>query len=128
MSEFNDKFNKIMDTPDSTGEYDSQDIHENKAWAFLACTGVLFFVPLVACPNSKFGRFWANQGLILLIVDIVLSLCARIINIIPVIEKLIGWIPELIISIYLITAIVYVAQGKAKELPIVGGILHVFDK
>ena len=32
---------------------------------------ILFFLPLVACPTSKPGRFHANQGLVLLLTSVV---------------------------------------------------------
>ena len=56
MADFNEEFNKIVDTPDTTGEFDTQDIQENKVYAILACFGILFFLPLIAAPDRKSTR------------------------------------------------------------------------
>lgn len=56
-------FNDLFNTPDTSYEYDTQDIQSNKVWAVLAYLGILFFLPLVACKDSRFGKFHANQDL-----------------------------------------------------------------
>lgn len=48
-------------------EFDTQDAQDAKIWSILAYFGILFFLPLVGVPNSAYGKFHANQGLILLI-------------------------------------------------------------
>ena len=51
---------------------ESQPAKENlngtvKVMSALAYLWILFFLPLVVCPDSKFGRYHANQGLVLLL-------------------------------------------------------------
>ena len=36
-------FNDLFNTPDTSYEYDTQDIQSNKVWAVLAYLGILFF-------------------------------------------------------------------------------------
>ena len=60
-----------------------EDIEKNKTMAGLAY--LLFFLPLIVCPESRFAKFHANQALILVIVSIAGSI---ILGIIPVI----GWV------------------------------------
>lgn len=57
----------INNTADYTNQYAPQDIQEGRVMSILAYFGILFFLPLVVTPNSKYGRFHANQGLLLLL-------------------------------------------------------------
>lgn len=95
--------------------YTAQDIEKGKTMAGLAY--LLFFLPLVACPDSKYGRFHANQSLILLITVIAGNI---ILGLIPII----GWI---LLPVFGIATMVLAVMGlingfsgKAKELPLIG--------
>ncbi|NLJ87511.1 MAG: hypothetical protein GX327_01800 [Epulopiscium sp.] len=95
--------------------YTPEDIENNKTMAGLAY--LLFFLPLLACPESRYAKFHANQALILLIAAIAGNV---VLGIIPII----GW---LLIPIYgigvLILGIMGLVNGfggKAKELPLIG--------
>lgn len=92
-----------------------EDIEKNKVMAALAY--ILFFLPLISCPDSPFGKFHANQGLILLITGFAGSI---ILGLIPII----GWILlpffSLTVFIFAIIGLVGALNGKDKELPIVG--------
>ena len=70
MEEF---FKNLLNTTDHTDEFSPEDINKNKAVAIVACFWILFFVPLVAAKDSGFAKFYANQGLILFITGIILS-------------------------------------------------------
>ena len=67
--------------------FDSDDLKKNNLMAALGC--VLFPIPLIACPDSKLGRFCANQGLVLCIALIALKIAFGIVR------ALLGWIPLL---------------------------------
>ena len=69
-SDFAQKFDQFTDTEDRTAEFDKADISANKVYAILAYIGFLVLVPLIAVPKSKFARFHANQGLVLLIGEV----------------------------------------------------------
>ncbi|MBQ6263490.1 MAG: hypothetical protein IJK58_08255 [Clostridia bacterium] len=114
---------------DHTNEFDPTDIQNNKTMGILSYIGLLVLIPIFAAKDSKFARFHANQGLVLVIaqaiVTTVLSILAAILNLIPYI----GWLPALLIRLLIpvvyipsIIGIINAAKGQAKELPIIGGI------
>jgi len=98
--------------------FDSQDLQQNKTMAGLAFFGILFFLPLVSCPNSPFGRWAANQGLLVLIA----SLVASLINIIPLLGQIIYLVLSILIAVFAIISMVAAFQGQAKPVPVIGGI------
>ncbi|MDD2585792.1 MAG: hypothetical protein PHO25_04060 [Syntrophomonadaceae bacterium] len=91
------------------------DIEQNKTMAGLAY--IIFFLPLLACPDSKFGRYHANQGLLLLLLGFAGSI---VLSMIPII----GWILLPIFALgMLVLAILGLVNGfggKVKELPLIG--------
>ena len=119
--------NNMMNTADSTAQFDPQDITANKGMSVLAYIGILFLIPLLACPNSRFARFHTNQGLVLFLLGLAASLVTGIITIIP----FVGWVlgPILGIAVYIfelvlmIMGIINSAQGQATELPLIGKII-----
>jgi uncharacterized membrane protein len=117
-----------MDEIKETGteDFDEEDIRQNKTMAGLAY--ILFFLPLIVCKDSKFGRFHANQGLLLLILSV---LGYAVISIITSLLITITWrsfgLISLLYNIYglfILALVVYGAvnglNGKAKELPVIG--------
>ena len=95
-----------------------ENLEEVKVMAALAYFGILFFLPLVTHPESKFGKFHANQGLVLLIF-------AAGGNIIGGIIPFIGWF--LIWPIVNIASLVFFVMGlinalnkEEKRLPLIG--------
>ena len=125
MADFNDQFQKFTDTPDKTSSMDPKDIEQNKVMAILAYLWLLVLVPIFAARESKFATFHANQGLILAIAEIALGLVSLILSWIPILGILISivcWIAGLCLLILAIIGIVNAANGKAKELPIIGKI------
>ena len=116
-----------MNTPETTGQYDPQDINQNKVMAVLAYIGLLVLVPIFAAKESRFARFHANQGLILLIVDVALGILLAILSAILLaiswrlvfISTILNllWLPMLGLHIL---GIVNASSGKAKELPLIG--------
>lgn len=117
--------NNFNNTPDSTGQYSQQDIESNKVMAILSYFTLLVLVPIFAAKESPYARFHANQGLVLLIIEAILYVITYVLGWIPVIGwilALVVWVLEIIVLVLAIMGIVNAAQGKAKELPIVGGI------
>ena len=55
-------------------EMDPADVNANKVMGVLAYLGILVLIPIFAAKGSKFARSHANQGLILLILEIVIYL------------------------------------------------------
>ena len=95
--------------------YPALAIEKGKTMAGLSY--LLFFLPLVVCPESKYARFHANQALLLLIAAIGGNV---ILGIIPVI----GWILMPIFGIGVlvlgIMGLINGLGGKAKRLPLIG--------
>lgn len=111
---------------DQTESFEESDIQQNKTMAGLAY--LLFFLPLVACKDSKFGRFHANQGLLLLILSvggyIAISIVSTILTTITwrlfgIFSILYGLYSLLILALA-IYGLVNGLNGKAKELPVIG--------
>jgi uncharacterized membrane protein len=115
---------KIQDAPTST------EMQENKVIFVLAYLGVLFFLPLVSCPNSKVGRFHANQGLVLLLTAIAGQIAIAILSsIILAISWRLWTITSLLSTTWGIAMLVLVIigmmnanKGLQKPLPIIGKI------
>lgn len=95
--------------------YTPEDIEKGKTMAGLSY--LLFFLPLIVCPESKYAKFHANQALLLLILGIAGNV---ILGIIPVI----GWMlmPSFGIGVLVlgIMGLVNGFGGKAKRLPLIG--------
>lgn len=94
--------------------FSDEDIQKNKTMAGLAY--LIFFLPLIACPESRFARFHANQGLILLILGVAIS----IISIIPVLGCITGPIGAILVIVLAIMGMVNGFGGIAKTLPLIG--------
>lgn len=106
---------------------DKKDIEQNKVMGILAYLGILVLVPLLAAKESKFARFHANQGLVLCIAAIIYAFAYSILT---GVVLAISWRLYFIVSILglcgvvfavlAIIGIVNAANGKMKELPVIG--------
>lgn len=118
--------NNMMNTNDTTSQFDPQDINDNKGMSVLAYIGFLFLVPLLACPNSKFARYHTNQGLVLFLLEFALGIVTGILGLIPIAGLIIGGLLSAVGGIFtlvlMIMGIINAAQGQAKELPLIGKI------
>ena len=85
-----DFVNNIMNTADTTSQFDPQDINDNKGMSVLAYIGILFLIPLLACPNSRFARYHTNQGLVLFLLEVAIGVVTGIFGIIPIAGLIIG--------------------------------------
>lgn len=116
---FNQKERKMMNENSEANIpiFLKEDIEKNKTVAGLAY--ILFFLPLLACPDSPFGKFHANQGFLLLLFSIAGNV---ILSIIP----FLGWVvlPFFTIAILIIAIISLISamNGNSKELPVIGKI------
>lgn len=102
---------------------------DNKIMFILAYLGILFFLPLVSCPNSKVGRFHANQGLLLFITSIVGSIASTILSSIILaiswrlslaLSPLIWFAWSVVMLVLMIIGMVNANKGEQKPLPIIG--------
>lgn len=138
---FNNAKDFVNNTKDTTYQYHPEDIKTGKVMSALAYIWILFFLPLAVCPESKFGRFHANQGLILLIFGAILGMISGILSgILSLAFRSVGYydfyyytnplgiaiisivcsITGIIYLVFVIIGILNAVNGKAKELPIIG--------
>lgn len=95
--------------------YASEDIEKNKTMAGLSY--LIFFLPLLACPESRYAKFHANQALLLLITGVAGNV---ILSIVPVVGWMLMPVFGLGILVLGIMGLVNGFGGKAKRLPLIG--------
>lgn len=125
-----EKFAEANNTPDTTESFDENDIKDNKVLAVFAYLGILVLIPILAAPKSKFSKFHANQGLVLLIAEVIFFTASAIVS--TILGLLLGFIGVaisylltligLVFPVLTVIGIINVINGKAKELPVIGGI------
>lgn len=112
----------------ATVEYaDPQDVQENKLMAVLAY--LLFFLPLIVCPHSRFARYHANQGLLIFIITCGVSLITRMFSFVPLLRWVfycLGSIISFVTLVLMMIGMVHAGKGQMKPLPFIGKfqILH----
>lgn len=122
-------FNDFMNTQDDSMMYDTQDVQSNKVWAALSYVGILFILPLlVNGGQSRYAKYHANQGFILFLLNIVIGVVNAILGNIPVLGGIVSVLLSLASLALMILGIINAVNGKAKQLPLIGGLFHVFDK
>jgi len=126
--DFNKAVNDFNNTKDTTADYDAADISASKAICMAAYVPILFFVPLVAAQQSKFGKYHANQGLIFTIASVGGMVALRILRIIFSLIFL-GFLADILTGVFVLAILAYMTigivnagNGRAKELPIIGKI------
>lgn len=109
-----------------------QDVEQNKVMAVLAYFGILVLIPILAAKESKFARFHANQGLILLITGVATGVVYSIFVLVVIkIESFISYVLAGIVGIALglawllllvlaIIGIINAVKGEFKQLPLIG--------
>lgn len=98
--------------------------NDEKVFGVLAYFGILFLVPLLA-GKTEFSKFHANQGLVLFLGEIIVSVVGGVISIIPFVGWIVGllfWAIDVFWLVLAIMGIVNACQGEMKELPLVGKI------
>lgn len=115
-----------------TVEGDPADIEQNKAMAILSYFSLLVLVPIFAAKQSRFARFHANQGLVLLIAEVILGCALALVNgliglaffWLPFIGNFLARLLTLLVSLAAlamsVVGIVNAVNGQEKELPLIG--------
>ena len=85
----------------------------NKTMGVLAY--FISFLPLLVDSENEFGRFHANQGLLVLILSIVASIVGSFI-------PTLGWIGNILVLVLAIMGIINASKEEMKELPLIGSI------
>ena len=118
----------IFNTKDRTAEFDTEDIKKNKIMGILSYLSFLVVIPMFAAKDSKWARFHANNGLILAILEIGLCILFGLLGMIPYagfILWIIGWMCCLVPIALSVFGIIFAAQGKARDLPVIGGKIKI---
>ena len=116
--------NEVTKMTDHTSEFDPNDIQNNKTMGILAYISFLVLVPIFSAKDSKWARFHANQGLVLLIAEGVAAILSFL-GIIPYVGWLFsipGWILYVVCVVFSVLGIVNAAKGQAKDLPLISKI------
>ena len=95
--------------------YSPEDIEKNKTMAGLSY--LLFFLPLITCPESKYARFHANQALLLLITGIAGMV---ILSLIPIIGWFLMPIYSIVLLVFGVIGLINGLNGNPKRLPLIG--------
>lgn len=104
---------------EETQEISQEEISSGKVMAVLSYLGCLMLIPLFAGRKNKFSKFHLNQGLVLFVTNVLLSV---IVNCIPKIGSILAVFVSIVMLIFEIIGIVNAATGKVKELPLIGKI------
>ena len=98
---------------------EDEDARRNMGISFLSYFGPLFLIPYFMRNDSEFARFHSNQGLLLLLANVVVNACAEAVPIL-------GWLIRIIGSVFVlcgfVSGLVNVSRGLKKPLPIIGEI------
>lgn len=108
----------------------NQGTTEEKFWGVLAYFSWLVLIPIFAAPRSKFVRYHMNQGLVLAITESIWwGITAGLNLIFYSISISLGSVVTILLRVVnvalfalRILGIVNAANGKAKELPVIGSI------
>lgn len=95
--------------------FDPADIEKNKTMAGLSY--IIFFLPLLTCPESRFARFHANQSLILFITSIAGTI---VLSLIPFLSLVLVPLFGILVFVLYIMGLINGLSGKATEVPIIG--------
>ncbi len=119
---------------DHTRQFHPLDRRSCRLECACAATGLLFFLPLVSAPESRFGRFWANQGLIVLLIQVALVILWLVVggflwllSLIPflgilfsILRVAVGILLIAVALTYVSYAMTYAIKGRAKDVPVFG--------
>lgn len=129
QNDFGAKLQDLNNTPDETAAFAADDIAQSKAMGILAYFGPLVLIPIFAAKGSRFARYHSNQGLVLLLAEIAYSIVYGILSSVILaiswrlyfIVSIIGYI-SLVFLVLAVIGIINAANGRAKALPVIGGI------
>lgn len=113
----------IMSKPANNLKYSG----ENPLWGALGY--LIFFLPLIVRPSSKFYRFCANQGLLLwlakLAFDVLFGILGWLLGWVPLVGwviSLVGWLINLAFYLMMIYYGFKAYNGQPEYLPLIGEI------
>ena len=126
--------NQVTHPEDVTSRFYPDDMKMNQVSGILASFPVLFWIPLVLAKDSPYGKFCANQGLILFVLElaitVVTSILSRILGLIPLIggllNYLVGLLGAVVVTGSFLLLLISACQGIARVIPLVGNMFEAF--
>jgi uncharacterized membrane protein len=126
--------NQVTHPEDVTSTFYPEDMKTNQVAGILASFPILFWLPLVMAKESPYGKFCANQGFILFVLNIAISIATSIVSAvfshIPLIGGILNWVVSL--AVFAVTTgaflllLISACQGKARKIPFAGNLFEVF--
>ncbi|MDR0840049.1 MAG: hypothetical protein LBN26_01505 [Christensenellaceae bacterium] len=114
---------KIKCTEDIAGRFDKRDIQTSKVCAALSY--LFFFVPIIVYPDYRFGRYHANQALIL---ALLITIGATLLSFVPYVGLYLAVALVLFVIACSVRGMVLALRGRAKHIPVFGNLeLIVFE-
>lgn len=104
-------------TKDISGRFGTRDIERSRICAALSY--LVFFIPLVVFPDDRFGRYHANQALILLLLS---TVGVTLVSLIPYVGLFLAVSMLAFCVILGIRGIVLALCKKAKCIPLLGNL------
>lgn len=94
----------------------------NKLLAAISYVWILCIVTILCAKDDAFARYHANQGLVLLIANIAVTVAGFVLGFIPIIGAIISWLLGIVLFVFMILGIINAVKGEMKPLPFIGGI------
>jgi uncharacterized membrane protein len=96
------------------------DIEKNKLNAVLSYLGILIIVPLLSedAKKSEYAKFHLNQGLVLLIASVALSM----VWVVPILGWIVGFFGSIVLFVIWLMGLISAIQGEMKKVPLLGEI------
>lgn len=118
---------ELSQEKDFSGEFRAEDVEQNKLLAVLSYFSILVVLPIFLAKESKFARFHANQGLILLIATMGWQFASSMLTValsrfwwqLRFVLPFTGIVYLLLLACFFI-GVANALNGKAKELPLIG--------
>ena len=95
--------------------------NNNKLYNILAYLGILFLVGLISAPNDQDVKFHVNQGIVLSIGEVALTILSTILAF-TIIIPILCFIAGCVLVVFAIMGIINASKGEQKELPLIGKI------
>ena len=104
-----------------------------KVFSILAYIGILWLVGLIAEPHNPRVKFHVNQGIILTILAVALSVVISIISailfaispVLFVISSLLWFAESVVVIVLMVLGIINASKGIEKPLPVIGSLFTV---
>lgn len=97
-----------------------EDVEKNRIIAAFAY--IIFFLPLLVCPYSAFGRFHANQAAALFVCALGNVFLRMFLSFIPGIASFIFFAAGAACMILVIFGMITALCGRARKLPLIGAL------